>query len=117
MHAERLRQGNHLVQRRIGQFTHPDLLDVFFGQISQAHPGYLGVGIWSPRSLVLYGVEELVGLFGDAQVPRYGFDGCPVPRPVLSSNHNSGGKSMTLAMAFNFSKPGFSILPFRKLVM
>src|SRR5215203_1792053 len=40
----------------------------------------------------------------------------PILRSGLSSNHNSGGKSMTLAMAFNFSKPGFSILPFRKQV-
>src|SRR5829696_2974711 len=78
MHAERLRQGKHLIQGRVGLFSCPDLLDVFLGQVSQAYSGYLGVRVGSSRRLVLYGVEELVRLFGDANVPGQGDDGCPV---------------------------------------
>ena len=70
MHAENIRQSNHLFHGRIGQFPCPDLLDEFFGQVSQAQARHFGVGVRSTRRLVLYDIEEPVGLLGDAQVSR-----------------------------------------------
>src|SRR5215211_746062 len=77
MHAERFCQGDHLFHGRVGQPSCPDLLDLFLGQIPQAHAGYLGVSVGFPRRLVLYDVEEPAGLFGDALVSRRRVNGCP----------------------------------------
>src|SRR5919107_2192407 len=79
MHAEHLRQGNHLFHGRIGQFPFPDLLDVFLGQVSQAQARHFSVGIRSTGRLVLYEIEEPVGLLSDAQVSRHGVDRQPIP--------------------------------------
>src|SRR5215212_8356701 len=79
MHAEHFRQGNHLLHGRVGQFSCPDLLDVFLTQVSQAHTGHFGVRVGFPRRVVLYDFEESVRLFGEAHVSRDMVDGSPGP--------------------------------------
>ena len=52
VHAEDVRQGDHLVHGGIGEFSRPDLFDVFLAQVPQAHACYFGVGERGTRFFV-----------------------------------------------------------------
>src|SRR5919112_197163 len=106
MYAEHFRQGNHLLHGRIGQFSCPDLLDVLFTQVSQAHARHFGVRVGFSRLVVLYGFEEAVRLFGEAHVSRDVVDRSPGPEVGALLEPQFRGEVHDLGYGLQFFEAG-----------
>ena len=90
------------------------ILDLLLSNFTGAHAGNLRIRVGLASLRVLDHLEEVLDPTRDAFPPRPA--GGPPSSPKSSSNYNSGGKHMALAIAFIFSYPGLFILPLRRFV-